>query len=306
MKKEEPLKDIINRNREYLRSILDFDIYYCVPKNLYGYYNPDKDLFYFYNGENKIKYLTSSQIEAREGTTIFIKLFDKYFGNDLNHVELVDINDYFSKIQKVIRAFNLTVNITKLTKSASLGFPKIKNTLFKEGNLNNLAVIKFTLFKFSNIEKEKIQELVDRDANAPKMLINLVTQKKSFGILSTLDYVVCLSDPNLLEKELPIFVKIFIPKYGSSPMIFHIEDVKINVFNSKGYNIPKERKIISGIYCRVIRTNKKYHNFNLDDIILVQKIIENSKTPQANKALCSLQTNPSKMGLVKLLDLKRI
>lgn len=287
----------LQENIEYLREKLDFKIYRLLSGNILGFYDSPRKLFFYYD-TNKIK-LCTMVVNENE----IQSLFESYF---CVGATVVDINAYFSKVQKIIRLFDISINVTQLTKSLRLGFPRIKQTLFNNGELNNVKVIKHTLLKFSS-NLEVLTKII------PLPIINHIKAKsertnpntsKKINILY--DYLIDLEDPELLVKDFPIFFKCYIPKYASSPILFHIDDIKFNNFNSRGYNPPKERTIVEGIYCRVIRTAKKYHNFNLDDIILVQKILVNSKTPQCNKALCSLNNNPKKQGLVKLTDLKRM
>jgi hypothetical protein len=288
------MSDVLKRNYEFVRSKLDFNLHYLVNYEIAGFYDLAKKVF-FYIDNGKLK----NQVIG--GNYKVINLFEYYFGSPDDPKKVVDFQRYFSIVQQVVRKFNLRVNVNSIDKSKDLGFPRIKQTLFKEGLLKNVNIIRFTLFKNRIPVSTLVAEL--GSSNMLQFIVNTGEIKDNTLIN---DYLLIMSDPELCEKEIPVLVKLFIPKYGSSPMIFHLDDLKLIVFDAKGYNPPKDREIIAGSYCRIIRTNKKFHNFNMDEIVLIQKVLPNSKTPQASKALCTLNTNPNKIGLVSLNDLKRM
>lgn len=176
-----------------------------------------------------------------------------------------------------------TVSIINNT-SGSLGYPKVKERLAEAGELNNLEIHKI-IISISNLSLE--QEMIARERTA--------------GFASLNDDIF---------RELPnaiinFIVIVKVPNYKNTFMKFYLKDCKFNIPNYKGYNAPLDRTINIGCYARVIRQDLKYNNFDLDELVMVNNIFLNSKTPQKHNALCT-GVESKKVGLAYLRNLKRI
>lgn len=222
------------------------------------------------------------------GTLKVIEINKNNLGKLLTATSAYRSKDYlYSSFLKDVTAFlknsKSTVSIVNNT-SGSLGYPKIKERLFENDSLKNLEVHKIVV-SICNLSLE--QELIAREIT------------NNFAVVSESLFKTV---PNAI---INFIVIVKVPNYKNTFMKFYLKDCKFNIPNYKGYNAPLDRSIQIGCLARVIRQDLKYNNFDLDELVMVNNIFLNSKTPQKHNALCT-GVESKKVGLAYLRNLKKI
>lgn len=247
---------------------------------------------FYYIENNKIRFF---DFEEAKLTKKWSLLMSSYMESQKFYIK-----DYFNNIIKLFKQFKMTFTVKSIDNAVSLGYPLLKKSLFKD---NLLAKLDFVGTKFYEKNLSSYYAIIN-----PESVINL-DLKESNIVKNLTTGVITIEKESLLNIEEIISSIIITTREASNRsryFSFFLPDIIINFPNFKGYNAPKDRKLIMNDIARMIRTSRDYNNFNMDDILVIKKIFLNTKTPQRSNALCVLKSNPNKQGLVFLSNLKKL
>lgn len=222
-----------------------------------------------------------SEVESTLGKPLDIKvaIMDMIYSQVISNRYLVYDKLFKNINNKLLKPFKCTLCVPDIP-NVGYGFEKVKLTMFNRGLLNNFPISRIRGPIFNLDQKSRIND---------DLMSNLTIELTKEKVDELLNRTIIYGRPGAISTELR----------------FSLEEVIIKTPNLKGFNNVKDKNIVEGCVCRVIKTNKKYSNFEMDDIVEVVSIFENSKTKQRNSALC-FSKKSDVQGLIYIKQLKRI
>jgi hypothetical protein len=272
-------KDLLN----FIKANIINEYYTIIAKHsnnghkVYNAIKKDKDSYITKVAKNITTKPVIKEIKTSDPDVINIVNFMDSFMHEGAPDTMFYFGDYEKNVNNMLKLFPFTFSVIKNT--SDYNFFKIKNTLLKDGLLNNITANKFKIIVSStNVENHT-----------------------RFNQIKKIQF------SDLKEDEI-ITVKFVLENNTILPgkrLYFNTKDCDIKYPSFVGYNLPKDRTIVPECTCRVIKEDFRYSNFTIDEEVNVITIYENKKTAQRTSALVSSVENPNKTGIVLLLQLKR-